>query len=76
MKSAPYTPRPAAREGNWERSRIMPRAAIAIAPGVDHFPGFLDRAAQEALRDEVQADPHRSAAVSPAHAAHRQAVFG
>src|SRR5271165_1258474 len=55
MKSASYTPRPAAREGNRERSRIMPRAAIAVAPGVDHFPGFLDRAAQEALRDEVQA---------------------
>jgi alkylated DNA repair protein (DNA oxidative demethylase) len=54
MKSASYTPRPAAREGNRERSRAMPRAAIAIAPGVDHFPGFLDRAAQEALRDEVQ----------------------
>src|SRR5271155_6066691 len=55
MKSASYTPRPAAREGNRERSRIMPRAAIAVAPGVDHFPGFLDRAAQGALRDEVLA---------------------
>jgi alkylated DNA repair protein (DNA oxidative demethylase) len=33
----------------------MLRAAIAIAPGVEHFPGFLDRAAQEALRDEVLA---------------------
>ena len=33
----------------------MPLAAIAIAPGVDYFPGFLDRAAQEALREEVQA---------------------
>jgi alkylated DNA repair protein (DNA oxidative demethylase) len=33
----------------------MPPAAIAIAPGVAHFPGFLDRAAQEALRDEVLA---------------------
>ena len=33
----------------------MPRAAVAIAPGVDHFPGFLDRAAQEALRDEIVA---------------------
>ena len=54
----------------------MPRAAIAIAPGVDHFPGFLDRAAQEALRDEVLAILARGAAVSPAHAAHRQAVFG
>jgi DNA oxidative demethylase len=30
-------------------------AVIAVAPGVDHFPGFLDRAAQEALRDEVRA---------------------
>ena len=33
----------------------MPRAAVAIAPGVNHFPGFLDRAAQEALRDEIVA---------------------
>ncbi len=33
----------------------MPRAAFAIAPGVNHFPGFLDRAAQEALRDEIVA---------------------
>ncbi len=33
----------------------MPLAAVAIAPGVDYFPGFLDRAAQEALREEVQA---------------------
>ena len=33
----------------------MPRGAVAIAPGVDHFPGFLDRAAQEALREEVLA---------------------
>ncbi len=55
MKSACYTPRPAAREADRERSRAMPRAAIAIASGVDHFPGFLDRAAQEALRDEVLA---------------------
>ena len=55
MKSASYTPRPAAREGNRERSRAMSRAAIVIAPGVDHFPGFLDRAAQEALRDQVLA---------------------
>jgi len=29
--------------------------AIEIASGVDYFPGFLDRAAQEALRDEVRA---------------------
>jgi alkylated DNA repair protein (DNA oxidative demethylase) len=33
----------------------MPRLGLAIAPGVDHFPGFLDRAAQEALRDEILA---------------------
>jgi len=33
----------------------MSRAAVAIAPGVDYFPGFFDRAAQEALREEVQA---------------------
>ena len=30
-------------------------AAVAIAKGVHYFPGFLDRAAQEALRDEVLA---------------------
>jgi alkylated DNA repair protein (DNA oxidative demethylase) len=29
--------------------------AVSIAPGVDYFPGFLDRAAQEALRDAVLA---------------------
>ncbi len=33
----------------------MPNATVAIAPGVNYFPGFLDRAAQEALRDEVLA---------------------
>ena len=30
-------------------------AAVPIAPGVDYFPGFFDRTAQEALRDEVRA---------------------
>ena len=34
---------------------MTPHAKVAIAPGVDYFPGFLDRAAQEALRDEVLA---------------------
>ncbi len=34
---------------------MMLRAAIAIGPGIDHFPGFLDHGAQEALRDEVRA---------------------
>jgi DNA oxidative demethylase len=34
---------------------LTPKATVAIAPGVDYFPGFLDRAAQEALRDEVLA---------------------
>jgi alkylated DNA repair protein (DNA oxidative demethylase) len=29
--------------------------AIAVAHGVDHFPGFLDRAEQEALRKEIRA---------------------
>ena len=33
----------------------MSHAAVSITPGVDYFPGFLDRAAQEALRDEVLA---------------------
>src|ERR1700722_17774802 len=36
-------------------SRLTPKATVAIAPGVNYFPGFLDRAAQEALRDEVLA---------------------
>ncbi|MGD0720771.1 MAG: alpha-ketoglutarate-dependent dioxygenase AlkB [Roseiarcus sp.] len=27
--------------------------AVAIAPGVAHYPGYLDRAAQEALRDAL-----------------------
>ncbi len=31
----------------------MPRLGLAIAPGVSHFPGFLDRSAQAALRDEI-----------------------
>jgi DNA oxidative demethylase len=34
---------------------LTPNATVVIAPGVDYFPGFLDRAAQEALRDEVLA---------------------
>jgi alkylated DNA repair protein (DNA oxidative demethylase) len=34
---------------------LTPRATVAITPGVSHFPGFLDRAAQEALRDDVLA---------------------
>ena len=29
--------------------------AIEIAPGVRHYPGYLDRAGQEALRDEIGA---------------------
>ncbi len=33
----------------------MAPAAIALAPGVDYFPGFLGRAEQEALRDEIRA---------------------
>ena len=34
----------------------MPRpAATAVADGVDYFPGFFDRAEQEALRDEIRA---------------------
>ncbi len=30
-------------------------SAIALAPGLLHYPGYLDRAAQEALLDEVRA---------------------
>ena len=33
----------------------MSLAVVSITPGVDCLPGFLDRAAQEALRDEVLA---------------------
>ena len=33
----------------------MPIEAIVIAPGVNYFPGLLDRAAQEALREEIRA---------------------
>ena len=55
MNSASYTPRPAPREGDRDGSGTVPTAAVAVAPGVDHFPGFLDRAAQAALRDEVMA---------------------
>jgi alkylated DNA repair protein (DNA oxidative demethylase) len=55
MNSAPYTPRPAPREGDLEGAEPARIATVAIAPGVDHFPGFLDRAGQEALRDEALA---------------------
>jgi DNA oxidative demethylase len=42
----------------WRRGQLsnricMSHAVVSIVPGVDYFPGFLDRAAQEALRDEV-----------------------
>ena len=33
----------------------MAGASIAVAPGVAYYPGFLDRAAQEALREEIRA---------------------
>jgi len=55
MNSASYTPRPGLREGDWAGFGSAPPASLAVAPGVDHFPAFLDRAAQEALRDEVMA---------------------
>jgi DNA oxidative demethylase len=32
---------------------LTPNATVVIAPGVDYFPGFLDRATQEGLRDEM-----------------------
>jgi alkylated DNA repair protein (DNA oxidative demethylase) len=34
---------------------LTPHAPVSITPGVDYFPDFFDRAAQEALRDEVLA---------------------
>jgi DNA oxidative demethylase len=55
MNSASYTPRPAPREGDQDVAEFAPPARLAVAPGVDHFPGFLDRAAQAALRDDVLA---------------------
>ena len=55
MNSASYTPRPAPREGDQEGAGTAPLLAVAVAQGVDHFPGFLDRAAQATLRDEVMA---------------------
>jgi alkylated DNA repair dioxygenase AlkB len=51
---ASYTPRPAAREGG-QRVGGSCHVAFAIAPGVEYFPGFLDHAGQEELREEVQA---------------------
>ncbi len=33
----------------------MAPVAVSIAPGVMYFPGYLDRAAQEALRETVRA---------------------
>ncbi len=33
----------------------MAPVSIAVAPGVAYFPGYLDRAAQEALRDAIRA---------------------
>jgi DNA oxidative demethylase len=55
MNSASYTPRHAPMEGDREGLSPAPPAALSMAPGVGYFPGFLDRAAQEALRDEVLA---------------------
>jgi alkylated DNA repair protein (DNA oxidative demethylase) len=52
---ASYTPRAASRKGEKERPKVMPLAVVAISPGIDYFPGFLDRAVQEALREDVQA---------------------
>jgi DNA oxidative demethylase len=36
-------------------SIVSSLAAVAVAPGVDYFPGCLDRAMQDALRDEILA---------------------
>jgi DNA oxidative demethylase len=55
MNRASYTPRPAPREGDRDAAPSKPGPSVPIAPGVDYFPGFLDRAAQEALRDEIMA---------------------
>ena len=55
MNRASYTPRPAPREGDRDAAQSKPGPSVPIAPGVDYFLGFLDRAAQEALRDEIMA---------------------
>lgn len=55
MKLASYTPGPAPMEGDREAAKPAARAPVAMAPGIDFFPGFLDRPAQEALRDAVLA---------------------
>jgi len=55
MNSGSYTPRSAPREGDREGSAPAEATAIAIAPGVAHFPGFLDVPAQAALRDAILA---------------------
>jgi alkylated DNA repair protein (DNA oxidative demethylase) len=55
MNRASYTPRPAPREGDRDAAPSKPGPSVPIAPGVDYFPGFLDRAAQEALCDEIMA---------------------
>jgi len=55
MNRASYTPRPAPREGDRDAAPSKPGPSVPIAPGVDYFPVFLDRAAQEALRDEIMA---------------------
>ncbi len=47
----------------------MAPASIAVAPGVAYYPGYLDRAAQEALRDAIRAVLARGAALSRPHAA-------
>jgi alkylated DNA repair protein (DNA oxidative demethylase) len=33
----------------------MARASVVVAPGVVYYPGFLDRSAQEALREAIRA---------------------
>ena len=47
-------------------------AATTIAPGVTLTPGYLDRAAQDALLAAVRAVDRGRAAVHAAHAALRQ----
>ena len=52
--SAPYTLRLSVREGAKEPI-MMAGVSVAVAPGVAYYPGFLDRAAQEALREAIRA---------------------
>ena len=53
----------------------MARQSIEIASGAFYRPGYLDRAAQEALLADVRGVIAGGAALPSAHAAFRQSPF-